>query len=923
MIFKRLELKNFKSHADTTIDFNTGVTLVIGENGAGKSSIFEAITFALFKESADKNKYLVRTTNDPNDRTKMEVKLTFETGGNTYRVERTITKTRRSQSPTAVLIKIDDEREEPVVEGVNDVTREIGHILNMNTKTFTNSIHIKQGEISDLIDNGPSERKELIGQLLRLDDLKKAHAEMPKVIKDYELIESELKGGIKPQDELDLELVSLNNDKIEIINQTNQCQTLLEEIKNEYDIKTAEKTQLDEQKAKLEKLKASLETEEKILEQSSKTHKDLIGKLNEITEHEEEMRLLMPSTEKLQVFNSFKESLYQYNQMKRDETSIMETLENIKIHKCILEDERESHEKYLQLSEEINELALKETALSSEVNALEELEKKLQRLNNELNDNNKSLNEAYSKCQETLSNYDMGEIDFENLELEDIEGIVENLKNDLKVELTQIDEKVNELNNQIGGLKQEMKSAKKALGEITKVDGKCPTCQSEITPKTKNGLISDYENTISNSKEQINENNKLIDGLNEEKSLKNAKLNKLESIENIIRTNKHVPKQINTISNNIYENEEKIAELKTKQQELNELIELKESKSIEFESLEIGYKKYLDSQTLLSSFEDEENVEKKNSEISNALKEIELELDEVIKDEPALSLDISSEDLNREIEMLAAETTRYNILEGRIKDKAEYESKLKESEAEIENKIHDIKLIKKSIESCGYDHEKHERIDESVTELGGKIQTINTNITINKTNLANNDDKIKSLELEIEENKKRTKKLNDIKDYIYVLKDFREFYGKNGIQKDLRSQSTPLIQKYAREFFDKFNFNYSDLKLSDEYDISVYGPKGKVKLGMVSGGEKIAIALSLRLAITQVMSEGNIETILLDEPTIHLDSYRRQELITVLQSMSAIPQMIIVTHDEELESAANTLIKIEKHDGISKVIDDE
>ena len=88
---------------------------------------------------------------------------------------------------------------------------------------------------------------------------------------------------------------------------------------------------------------------------------------------------------------------------------------------------------------------------------------------------------------------------------------------------------------------------------------------------------------------------------------------------------------------------------------------------------------------------------------------------------------------------------------------------------------------------------------------------------------------------------------------------------------------------------------------------------------MVSGGEKIAIALALRLGITQAMSKGNIETILLDEPTIHLDTVRKQNLINVLRSMSVIPQMLIVTHDDELENAADTLIRVEKEDGISTV----
>ena len=84
-------------------------------------------------------------------------------------------------------------------------------------------------------------------------------------------------------------------------------------------------------------------------------------------------------------------------------------------------------------------------------------------------------------------------------------------------------------------------------------------------------------------------------------------------------------------------------------------------------------------------------------------------------------------------------------------------------------------------------------------------------------------------------------------------------------------------------------------------------------------GEKIAVALALRLGITQAMSKGSIETILLDEPTIHLDSQRRQELIGLLRGMSVLPQMIIVTHDSELENAADSIIKVKKENGISKV----
>ena len=117
----------------------------------------------------------------------------------------------------------------------------------------------------------------------------------------------------------------------------------------------------------------------------------------------------------------------------------------------------------------------------------------------------------------------------------------------------------------------------------------------------------------------------------------------------------------------------------------------------------------------------------------------------------------------------------------------------------------------------------------------------------------------------------------------------------------------------------KFDFDYTGLKLSEDYDIVITGPSGDSDISMVSGGEKIAIALSLRLGIASAITANTIETILLDEPTTYLDELRKQEFVNVIQDISLVPQMIIITHDNQLENAANNIITVEKRNGQSMI----
>jgi exonuclease SbcC len=62
------------------------------------------------------------------------------------------------------------------------------------------------------------------------------------------------------------------------------------------------------------------------------------------------------------------------------------------------------------------------------------------------------------------------------------------------------------------------------------------------------------------------------------------------------------------------------------------------------------------------------------------------------------------------------------------------------------------------------------------------------------------------------------------------------------------------------------------------------------------------------MALSEVLSE--LDFLILDEPTTHLDENRRKELVNVLENLRRVPQLIIVDHHSELLTAADTRFQV-------------
>lgn len=149
-----------------------GLYLITGDTGAGKTTIFDAITFALYGEASGDSReagMLRSKYADPSVPT--EVELAFIYGGKTYKVCRNPEYERPTKRGTGMTMqKAEAEIIYPdgrVVTKPKDVTAAVTEIMGVNREQFCQIAMIAQGKFRDLIEKGTTERQKIFREIFR------------------------------------------------------------------------------------------------------------------------------------------------------------------------------------------------------------------------------------------------------------------------------------------------------------------------------------------------------------------------------------------------------------------------------------------------------------------------------------------------------------------------------------------------------------------------------------------------------------------------------------------------------------------------------------------------------------------------------------------------------------------------------------
>jgi exonuclease SbcC len=294
MILKSISLKNFRKFKDVFVEFPDGITGVVGLNGVGKSTLFEAFAWVLYGPVATRTAVdqIKREGAAPSDPCRVEIEFIFD--DDTYRVVREMSGKNLSASGIVTV------NGKIAANGAELVSKFIQRKLGMDWKSFYTSIFAKQKELNTLSSMNPSERRHLILRMLGIDAVDDILSEIRSDTKEKKNIVEKL--GFDLLDAQGAEKITMYTQELQLFEKKQKIlvkqieeqkkkrltiETELHRIKKEYDIKKQSyekiyvtKEQLEEKKSRFEK-KKSVGEDIKTLEKTRHERQEILKKQNE------------------------------------------------------------------------------------------------------------------------------------------------------------------------------------------------------------------------------------------------------------------------------------------------------------------------------------------------------------------------------------------------------------------------------------------------------------------------------------------------------------------------------------------------------------------------------------------------------------------------------------------------------------------
>lgn len=913
----KLTMSAFGPYAGkTTIEMSelgeNGIYLITGDTGAGKTTIFDTITYALYGGASGANREAsMLRSKYADDCTPTEVELIFTYAGKEYRIKRNPEyirpKTRGEgftiEKPSAELHYPDGR----LVTNQKEVNKAIADILGIEKEQFTQIAMIAQGDFLKLLLAETTERKKIFQRLFHTENYARLQERLKEEAKylgeAYEKVKGDISRAIEriDCDEEDVRSIDVQKAKdggLSIAETILLLETILSEDRERIG-KLKEEQKLDD--AEIEKITTRIarakeqEKSEAALKESTDKLAQAQTNLKTLRDKQKEAETKTPETEDLgRRIAEQNAELPKYDELEAEKKKETELNEVIRSLKSALEEKQQSREK---LKAEIESLRAEEKQLSQSREEKMKIEGKKEKLD-----------------QESLS---IRDLKTKITEIDSLKKEYEKNQNSYRIKSAKANEKKQSY-DQLHKLYLDGQAG--ILAETLSEGEACPVCGSKNhpSPAQKSDVVPTKEE-LKEAKQSFEKAEKAAIKASEKAAKDRSAIEEkektvLESAEKIVKAD-----SLETIFDLLEEKEEQLdLELTQVSEQLAEL-----QKCIDREE-EIG--KLLPQKD--SDYSKEEAVlNETDKNLSVKKKEVDILQEKILKLSKSLVFS-SKKDAENEIEKLRI---RKDMLDAEIKKANEAVSNC---EIEIKTLQAEIATAKKAlVDKIEINLEvEDERLNELKVAKTGKeerLQVASTRVAINEKILP-----------EIKKNIEESSELEHKLAWVKALSDTANgtISGKEKVMLETYIQTayfdriiaranTRLMIMSGAQYELKCRMEGDNVRSQSGLELDVIdhynGSERSVKT--LSGGESFMASLSLALGLSDEIQSSaggiQIDTMFVDEGFGSLDEESLNQAMNALISLTEGNRLVgIISHVADLKSRIDKQIIVKKEKSGGSVV---
>lgn len=459
MIPLQLRIAGFLSYREAVeVDFSPiALACISGHNGAGKSSLLDAITWCLFGEARGKSSEIINLNADVKA---AEVSLIFQHEGNTYRVQRTLP--RNKSTVLEFQIKGEDGWRPLTEKTTRETQTRIEQTLRLDYETFVNASFFLQGKADQFTQQNATKRKEVLSSILGLEAWEayknraaERRRDIERQVDEIEGRLSEIEAELSEEDARKARLAELEARLNGLISARAAQEAILENIKKNAALLEEQRKLTASLRSGLERARTALtglETRLASRESDLRSYLDLLHRAAEIEAAYQEWQNVRKELE------AWEKTAAQFHEQEKERTPLLLKIET---EKATLEDER-------------RRLKAEEIEISNQLSVISELRA-------EIETKQALLKEAEAKVAERIA--------------------LENKRNEAR-------ERQAALKVENEALKLEMKQIKERIETLQSAGGaNCPLCGQALSVEHRQSTLEQLETEGKQKGDQYRANN--------------------------------------------------------------------------------------------------------------------------------------------------------------------------------------------------------------------------------------------------------------------------------------------------------------------------------------------------------------------------------------------------------------------------------